>query len=653
MVHSVVREPEPLWTPSKELLKQSAVARLARAVGVEDYEELWRWSVADVGRFWALMWEQWEVLADGDPSPALADTSMPGASWFPNARLSYPEHVFRDRDPAAVALHVASESNELTTWTWQQVTDETRRIRAGLRSMGVGPGDRVAGYLPNIPQALAGFLATTSLGAVWSCCSPDFGARTVLDRFSQIEPKALLCVDGYRYGGRDFARAEIIAELRDALPTVQQVVTLGVVGDGTWDAAFPSTDEPLEFERVPFDWPLWIVYSSGTTGLPKAIVHGHGGPLLEGLKTWRLNHDARPGDRIFWFTTTGWIMWNYLVAALLSDTEIVLYDGNPTAPDPEILWKIADAVDVSIFGTGAAYIHGCMKAGVRPRGGGRKLESLRSVGSTGSPLAPNAFEWIRDEIGEHIWTNSTSGGTDIAGAFLGGVPTKPVWTGELSARLLGIAVEAWDEDGHPIIDEVGELVVTAPMPSMPVKFWNDEGDERYRESYFSTFPGVWRHGDWLKITQRGSAIIYGRSDSTINRGGIRIGTAEIYAALSGIDAIKDALVVDVPSSEGAIDSRMTLFVVLKTPVLEPELVDEIRRRIRADCSPRHVPDYVVQAPGVPKTLTGKLLEVPVKKLMMGREPRTVANLDALEDQEVFAWFVKYAAQRRAEQEVSR
>jgi acetoacetyl-CoA synthetase len=294
-----------------------------------------------------------------------------------------------------------------------------------------------------------------------------------------------------------------------------------------------------------------------------------------------------------------------------------------------------------------------MKEGVEPRGGGRSLDALRSVGSTGSPLAPNAFEWIRDEIGEHIWTNSTSGGTDIAGAFLGGVPTKPVWTGELSARLLGIAVEAWDEDGHPIIDEVGELVVTAPMPSMPVKFWNDEGDERYRESYFSTFPGVWRHGDWLKITQRGSAIIYGRSDSTINRGGIRIGTAEIYAALSGIDAIKDALVVDVPSSEGAIDSRMTLFVVLKTPVLEPELVDEIRRRIRADCSPRHVPDYVVQAPGVPKTLTGKLLEVPVKKLMMGRDPRTVANLDALEDQEVFAWFVKYAAQRRAEQEVSR
>jgi acetoacetyl-CoA synthetase len=637
-------QPQPLWTPPPAATKHSAVARLARVVGVDDYDALWRWSVQDVGRFWAVMWRQWDVLADGDPEPALADASMPGARWFPGVRLSYAEHVFRGKDAEAIALHPATESGEVAAWTWQQLTEETRRVRAGLRAMGVGRGDRVAGYLPNVPQTLAAFLATSSLGGVWSCCSPDFGARTVVDRFAQIEPKVLLCVDGYRYGGKEFSRAEVVAELREALPTVEQTVTLGVVGAGDWDASFPVTDAPLAFERVPFDWPLWIVYSSGTTGLPKAIVHGHGGALLEGLKTWRLTHDVRSGDRVFWFTTTGWIMWNYLAAALLSDTAIVLYDGNPTAPDRDVLWKVADAVDVAIFGTGAAYIHGCMKAGVVPRADGRSFASLRSVGSTGSPLSVAGFEWIRDQLGEDIWTCSVSGGTDVAGAFLGGAVTKPVYAGELSARLLGVAVEAWNEDGQPVADEVGELVVTAPMPSMPVKFWNDPGDARYRESYFSMFPGVWRHGDWLRITDRGSAIIYGRSDATINRGGIRIGTAEIYAALRRVETVTDALVVDVPAADGAGESRMTLFVVSGAE-LEPETVEEIRRCIREDCSPRHVPDEVVPAPAVPTTLTGKLLEVPVKKLLMGWDARSLVNPDALQDPDTWSWFVDYAARR--------
>jgi acetoacetyl-CoA synthetase len=629
------------------MARQAEMTAWLRELDLPDYNALWDWSVADIGRFWRRVWDRYEVDADGDPEVALADPSMPGARWFPDVALSYPEHVFKGKAGDAVAVRFAAEGRELGAWTWTRLRLETARIRTGLQRLGVRRGDRVAACLPNIPETLAAFLATASLGGIWSCCSPDFGPRTIVDRFAQIEPKVLLAVDGYRYGGKRFDRSELTAELRRALPTVERTVVLPYVGDdGDWDAAFGPTDEPLEFVRVPFEHPLWIVYSSGTTGLPKAIVHGHGGMLLEHLKNFRLHHDVRPGDRLMWFTTTGWIMWNYLVSGLLSDLSIVLFDGNPGYPDLGRLWDIAADAQATLFGCGAAFIHGCMKAGIDPVGD-RNLTALRSIGSTGSPLAPEAFDWIYEHLGSDIWLASVSGGTDIAGAFIGGAPIVPVYRGELPARYLGVDVQAWDERGEPVLDEVGELVVTQPMPNMPVKFWNDPGDQRYIDAYFSTYPGVWRHGDWIRITPRGSAVIYGRSDSTINRGGIRIGTAEVYAAVLSLEPIADALAVDVPSEDGTGDGHLFLFVVLAPDAeLDDDLVAAVRQRIRRDCSPRHLPDEVVVVPEVPKTLTGKLLEVPVKRLLMGRAVQEAASRDALANPDALDWFVRFASQRR-------
>jgi acetoacetyl-CoA synthetase len=643
--------PAPLWTPSAELLERSEMALLRDELGLADAAELHAWSIEDIGRFWrTAVWDRFGVLHDGDPEPALADARMPGARWFPNVALSFPEHVFRDKADDAVALHAAGEVRDLESWTWGRLRGETARIRAGLRAMGVGRGDRVVGYLPHVPETVAAFLAVSSLGATWSCCSPDFGTRTVVDRFAQIEPKVLLATDGYRYGGRSFDRTDVVAELERELPSIERVVRLGYVGGGgDWDAAFPETDEPLAFERVPFDHPLWILYSSGTTGLPKAIVHGHGGIVLEHLKTWRLQHDTRPGDRVLWFTTTGWVMWNYLVAGLMTDASIVLFDGNPGYPDLGVLWDLCEQAGVTVFGTGAAYLHGCLKAGLKPAEG-RDLSRLRAIGSTGSPLSPEGFRWVFDELGGHIWLFSASGGTDIAGAFVGANPLVPVHLGELQAAGLGVDLQAWDDDGNPVIDEVGELVVTQPMPSMPVRFWNDPGDVRYRESYFDHFaidPPVWRHGDWIRITPRGSAVIYGRSDSTINRGGIRMGTAEIYAAVLALDEVADAMVVDVPPADGTGDAWMPLFVVLAEGAqMTDDLAAEIRRRIRSDCSPRHVPDEIHVVAEVPRTLTGKVLEVPVKKLLMGHDPERAASRDALANPDAFAWFVRFAEDRR-------
>jgi acetoacetyl-CoA synthetase len=641
-------EPAPVWTPPPALVEEAEMTAWLRELGLPDYHALWEWSVADVARFWRRVWDRYEVQADGEASVVLADASMPGARWFPDVALSFPEHVFRGKSPDAPALHFASELAPLETWTWGRLREETARIRAGLRRMGVVRGDRVAGYMPNAPQTLAAFLAVSSLGATWSCCSPDFGVRTVVERFAQIEPKVLLAVDGYRYGGKDFDRSSVVADLQAALPGLERTVTLPYLGsDGDWGEAFAATDEPLEFERVPFDHPLWVVYSSGTTGLPKAIVHGHGGILLEHLKNFRLHHDVKPGDRLLWFTTTGWIMWNYLASGLLADVSIVLYDGNPGHPELGVLWDLAAQARATLFGCGAAFIHSCIKAGIRPAEG-RDLSALRAIGSTGSPLAPEAFDWIYSELGDDIWLASVSGGTDIAGAFIGGAPIVPVYRGELPARYLGVDVQAWDEDGNAVIDDVGELVVTQPMPSMPVRFWNDPGHERYTEAYFSTYPGVWRHGDWVRVTPRGSAVIYGRSDSTINRGGIRIGTAEIYSAVLNVDEIADALAVDVPSEDGTGDGFLYLFVVLAE---RARLTDEVRAsltaRIRRDCSPRHVPDEVVVVPDIPRTLTGKLVEVPVKKLLMGRDAAGAASRDTLANPAAFDWFVEFARERAA------
>jgi acetoacetyl-CoA synthetase len=652
-------EPTVLWAPTEERIEQATITRFARwaaaSRGVDvtgSYDALWRWSVDDLEGFWGAIWEFFEVRASQPYERVLGSRAMPGAEWFPGARLNYAEHVFAGKTASALALQHASEVREQDWMTWGELRDLTARIYTGLKHLGVEPGDRVAAYIPNIPEAVAAFLACAALGATWSSCSPDFGARSVVDRFAQIEPKVLIAVDGYRYGGKDFDRRDVLADLRAEIPSLQHVVLLdylGAEGETTLDDVVSWRDlikqqEPLEFAQLPFDHPLWVLYSSGTTGLPKPIVHGQGGVLLEHLKLMNLHVDAQEGDRVFWFTTTGWMMWNFLVGVLLTPASIVLFDGNPGTPTLDRLWDLAAATEVTTFGTSASFIASCMKAGVEPAGGGeRDLSRLKAVGSTGSPLSPEGFQWVYDHVGADTWLFSTSGGTDVVSAFVGGVPTLPVHLGELQARALGAKIEAWSPDGRPLIGEVGELVLTEPMPSMPVFFWGDDDGARYRESYFELFPGVWRHGDWIEITPRGTAIIYGRSDSTINRGGIRMGTAEIYRAVLADDDVVDALVVDVPGREGYSEGWMPLFVVLREGVaLSDELTARIRTRVREDCSPRHVPNEVVQIAEVPRTLSGKALEVPVKRILMGQPADRAASRDSLANPAALDIFVRMA-----------
>jgi acetoacetyl-CoA synthetase len=640
--------PEVLWTPSDQRIERATITRymqwLAESRGLRfgSYEELWRWSVSDLEGFWSSIVERFGIRFETPPERVLGRSSMPGAEWFPGSRLSYPEHIFAGKDPAAVALRHASELRPLGEWTWAELSSHTAAVAAGLRSLGVGPGDRVAAYMPNIPETLAAFLATASLGAVWSSAAPEFGVRSVVDRFSQIKPKVLLAVDGYRYGGKDFDKREAVEEIAAGVPSLERVVEFGYLSGGGWGAPladFLVSGASLEFEYVAFDHPLWVLYSSGTTGLPKPIVHGHGGILVEQVKKGHLHLDAHPDDRVFWFSTTGWMMWNFLVGVLLTDASIVLFDGNPGYPDMSTLWQLAEDAGITTFGTSAAFVSGSMKAGVVPRAEGRSLSTLSAVGSTGSPLSPEGFRWLYDELGPDLWLFSTSGGTDLCTAFVGGVATLPVYQGELQARCLGASVEAWDEDGRALVDEVGELVITRAMPSMPLFFWGDSDGSRYHDSYFSTYPGVWRHGDWIEITSRGTAIIYGRSDSTINRGGVRMGTSEIYRAVLSLDDVVDALVVDVPRS--GTDGWMPLFVVLREGTsLTDSLVAEIRRRIREDCSPRHVPDEVIAIPEVPRTLSGKILEVPVKRILSGVAPEVAASRESLANPEALDYFVE-------------
>ena len=643
---------ERLWTPSGELVARASITRYMSWLESErglrldgDYHALWRWSVDRLEDFWASIWDFCGVRASHPYSQVLGERRMPGADWFPGARLNYAENIFAGKPGDRVAILSASESRALATLTWDELGEQVAALAAGLRELGVGEGDRVVAYMPNLPETVAAMLATTSLGAIWSSCSPDFGAGGVVDRFAQIEPKVLLAVDGYTYGGRRFDRRRVVADLAAELPTVEHLVVLpylsaepeldGIRGARRWDE-LGGAGEPLSFAQVPFDHPLWVLYSSGTTGLPKAIVQGHGGILLEHLKKLHLHTDARHGDRIFWFSTTGWMMWNFLVGALLTDAAIVCYDGSPGYPDMDALWRLADEAGITIFGTSASYIAACMQAGARPAGG-RDLSRLRAVGSTGSPLSPEGFQWVYDELGAHTWLFSTSGGTDLCTSFVGGVPILPVYRGELQARSLGAKVEAWDIDGHAVAGEVGELVITEPMPSMPLFLWGDEDGSRYRESYFDHYPGVWRHGDWIEITPRGTAVIYGRSDSTINRSGVRMGTSEIYRAVATLPAVVDALVVDLPRP--GTEGWMPLFVVLaESATLTPELEAEIKRRIRERCSPRHVPDEIFRISAVPRTLSGKVLEIPVKRILMGLPPERAASRGSLANPEALDYF---------------
>jgi acetoacetyl-CoA synthetase len=638
-----------LWAPAAEMVERSQLARYMRWLAenrdlhFDDYHALWRWSVSEVEEFWGTIWEYFGVISNQPYDEILPERIMPGARWFPGTQLNYAEHIFRGKADDEVALVYASELRPLSELRWGALGEQVGAVREGLRVLGVGMGDRVAAYLPNGPEALIAFLATASLGATWSSCPPDFGPGSVVDRFAQVEPKVLLCVDGYRYGARDFDRLDTVADIAGRIPSLERIVVVPYLSSSpelarleqaqktppmTWSQLLDLGEGvELAFERVPFDHPLWVLYSSGTTGLPKPIVHGHGGILLEQLKKSYLHLDAKTGDRIFWFSTTGWMMWNFLIGVLLTPASIVLYDGNPATPDMGFLWDLAERTGMTCFGTSAAYIAACMKDGVEPSTG-RDLSRLRSVGSTGSPLSPEGFEWVYEHVGSDTWLFSTSGGTDLCTAFVGGVPLLPVYRGELQARALGAKVEAFDEEGNSVIDEVGELVITEPMPSMPVRFWGDEDGSRYRASYFEMYPGVWRHGDWIEITSRGTAIIYGRSDSTINRGGIRMGTSEIYRAVSAVPEVLDSLVVDVPRP--GTEGWMPLFVVLKDGAeLDDELVAEIKSRIREQCSPRHVPNEIFQIAEVPRTLSGKVLEVPVKRILMGEAPDRAASRDSL------------------------
>jgi acetoacetyl-CoA synthetase len=652
-------EGTPLWEPSKAFKENARISDYLKWLAAEkdltfeDYNDLWEWSVTDLEGFWASVWEYCGVEASELYEAVLAKREMPGAGWFSGTRLNYAENILRNAEGRLdePAIMHQSEVRSLDSMTWGELRDRTAALAAGLRAMGVERGDRVAAYLPNIPEAVIGLLACASIGAVWSSCSPDFGAGSVVDRIQQIEPKVLLTADGYRYGGKDYDRTEVVARLQQEIPSIQKTVFLPYVAQDTdtsplenvvmWDDLL-SEHEGAEhsFEQVPFDHPLWVLYSSGTTGLPKAIVQSQGGILLEHLKKVVLHIDLGPGDRFFWFTTTGWMMWNMVVGGLLSGATALLYDGNPGHPDMNVLWELAEKTGMTCFGTSASYITACMKAEIEP-GRDFDLSALKAIGSTGSPLPPEGFEWAYEHVKEDLWLFSTSGGTDLCTAFVGGVPLLPVRAGELQARGLGAAIEAFDENGNSVIDDVGELVITEPMPSMPIYFWNDPEGERYRESYFDVYPGVWRHGDWIKIKEDGSCVIYGRSDSTINRGGVRMGTSEIYSAVDKVDEVSDSLVVDVPRDGG--NSFMPLFVVLQEGVeLDDDLKGRINSSIKENASPRHVPNEIFAVSDIPKTLNGKKLEVPVKKILSGTPPEKAASKESLSNPESLDHFVELA-----------
>jgi len=650
--------PELLWSPPPDVRDRSRIGRYLDwletdgGLAFDDYDALWRWSTAEPDAFWRSIWSFFEISTT-TPATGLADARMPGARWFPTATLNYAEQVLRlpNRGPDEVVIVGRSQTRPPVELNAGQLRDQVARCRAGLRALGVGRGDRVAAFLPNIPETVVAMLATTSLGAIWTSCAPEFGTRAVIDRFGQVEPLVLLAVDGYRYGDKAIDRLSEVSEIRAALPSLEATVILpylhpetAAVGDAHAWADLMARSEPLEFEQVSFDHPLYVLYSSGTTGLPKAIVHGHGGILLEHLKALALHTDLGPADRFFWFTTTGWMMWNYLVSGLAVGSSIALFDGNPAHPDLSTLWRLASETGTTYFGTSATFLMACRKANLEPRDE-VDLTALRGVGSTGAPLPAEGFRWVRDAVSETAPVGSLSGGTDLCTGFLGPCPLVPVWAGEISCRMLGAGIESFDQDGRAIIGREGELVITVPMPSMPVGLWGDTDGSRMREAYFSTYPGIWRHGDWLTITERGSCVISGRSDATLNRGGVRIGTAEFYGVVEGIDEVSDSLVVHL-EDEGGGPGDLLLFVV---PRPATRLDEELRRRIadelRTELSPRHVPDAIIEVRAIPRTLSGKKLEVPVKRILLGASPDAAASRESLSDPTALDAFVAIGRER--------
>jgi acetoacetyl-CoA synthetase len=651
----VVSEGDLLWTPSRERIDGSRLSDFSRWLAAErglrfaSYNELHRWSVEDLDGFWSAVAQWLGVRWSTPPEGVIVGRAMPGARWFPGGRLNYAEHLLfplTDVTGSQVAVTAAREDGEETTATWDELRGQVASVRSWLQANGVGRGDRVAALLPNGLEALVAVLAVGSLGAVWSSCSPDFGPTAIADRFTQIEPVVLLTVDGYLYGGKRYDVLPTVQELRTHLPSLKATVLVpyldrtAALDDATSWTDLLAPDGELAFEPMAFDDPLWVLYSSGTTGLPKPILHGHGGMLLEHAKQLSLHFDLGPTDRFFWFSTTGWMMWNLLISGLAVGASLVLYDGNPSFPDADSLWQLAERHAITCLGLGAPYIQACARSDLHP-GRDRDLSALRTVGSTGAPLPAEGFAWIYDEVGTDVMLSSPSGGTDVCTAFVGGAPVLPVRAGVISCALLGCAVEAFNAAGEAVIDEVGELVITAPMPSMPVGFWNDPDGSRLREAYYETYPGVWRHGDWVKFAADGSCVIYGRSDSTLNRGGVRMGTSEFYRVVEDLPEVEDSLVVD--TSAAGVEGRLLLFVVLRDGASLETVTGELRQRIRSQLSPRHVPDEVVAIEVVPRTLNGKKCEVPVKRVLAGVPLDRAVSAGALKDPGSMAPFLAMAS----------
>jgi acetoacetyl-CoA synthetase len=665
-----------LSTPTQADVERARITDYARwlspRAGVSTdggYRALWRWSVADPGTFWSTIWDYFDVLGSRGAAAVLQGGAMPEITWFSGSTLNYARNALRtaSTDPHRTAVIYRSEAGHRGSLSYAELDEQVATVRAALLAIGVRRGDRVAAYLPNSPQALIALLATASLGAIWTSCSPDFGAHAVIDRFAQVTPKVLIAVDGYVYGGKAYDRQHEVAAMTAALPGLAAVIMVDYIGTAASHPTLPVPTTPwsslgdlaaaaapgpaarrdaprTQFEAVPFDHPLWVLYSSGTTGLPKPIVHGHGGIVLEHLKALCLHMDIGPADVLFWYTTTGWMMWNFVMGALLAGATVVAYDGSAVHPDTAELWRLAADTGVTYLGTGAPYLVTCMKAGLRPAAA-VDLSRIRGVGSTGSPLPPEAFDWVYEAVaprdaplGRSFVLGSFSGGTDLCTGFVGPCPLLPVRRGIIAGPCLGAKVEAFDEDGKPVIGEVGELVLTAPMPSMPVGFWGDAGGERYRSSYFTHYPGVWRHGDWIMNLPDGGCVIYGRSDATLNRGGVRMGTSEFYRIVEELPEVTDSLVIDTGTlgSEG----RLVLYLVLAAGAsLDGALRAKIRSLLRSELSPRHIPDEIHQVPGVPRTLSGKKLEVPVRKIVAGTPVGEAADPDSLANPEVLAYFV--------------
>lgn len=645
--------PSPmLWTPSDKFLQQSnlthyaAWLRQTKALSFENYSSMWQWSVDHPSAFWESIWQYFNVKSYSPYREIMSDDAMPHTKWFDGATLNYAEHIMRNKTEERPAILFASEREDTKKISWKQLEQDAAALQQFLKAAGVTEGDRVAAFIPNIPQATVALIATISLGAVWSSCSPDFGSGSVLDRFQQIEPKILIVVDGYQYGGKPYGKMQVVKEISDHLPSVEKVIVIPYLSDQPdisgirnavlWNDILLNQHAELTFTPVTFSHPIWILYSSGTTGMPKAITHSHGGMLLEHLKYLSLHNDVHPGENFFWFSTTGWMMWNFVQASLLVGATIVLYDGSPSYPDMAILWKLAAEIPIHHFGTSAPYIIACMKNGLTP-GTSFDLSSLRSIGSTGAPLPPEGFDYVYEKIKKEVWLCSMSGGTDICTAWVGGNPWKPVLEGEIQCRCLGCAMFAFDEEGNAVYDEVGEMVVTRAMPCMPVYFWNDENFERYQSSYFEMYPGVWRHGDWVKITPEGGVIILGRSDTTLNRQGVRIGTAEIYRAVDKIPEVKDSLIVNIELPHGG--DYMPLFVVMQEgKELTRDVTDRIKQQLKTGCSPRHVPDKIIVVPDIPYTISGKKMEAPVKRILMGKPADEAANKGAMRNPESLDFF---------------